>query len=54
MIKNVKIGNIEIGFKHTDMLNANGILQTKSNKKRMFFNNSRKSRVALFLRKKQL
>lgn len=30
-INNVKIGNIEIGFKHTDMLNANGILQTKSN-----------------------
>ncbi len=30
-INNVKIGNIEIGFKQTDMMNANGILQTKSN-----------------------
>ncbi|MBR4892254.1 MAG: S8 family serine peptidase [Alphaproteobacteria bacterium] len=29
-INNVKIGNIEIGFKQTDMLNASGILQTKS------------------------
>ena len=30
-INNVKIGNIEIGFKQTDMMNASGILQTKSN-----------------------
>ena len=30
-INNVKIGNIEIGFKQTDMINASGILQTKSN-----------------------
>ena len=30
-INNVKIGNIEIGFKQTDMLSASGILQTKSN-----------------------
>ena len=30
-INNVKIGNVEIGFKQTDMMNASGILQTKSN-----------------------
>lgn len=30
-INNVKIGNIEIGFKNTDMLSATGIVQTKSN-----------------------
>ena len=29
-INNVKIGNIEIGFKQTDMMNASGILQTQS------------------------
>ena len=30
-INHVKIGNIEVGFKQTDMLSASGILQTKSN-----------------------
>ena len=29
-ISNVKVGNIEIGFKQTDMMNASGILQTQS------------------------
>lgn len=29
-INNVKIGNIEIGFKQTDMISASGILQTQS------------------------
>ena len=29
-INNVKISNIEIGFKQTDMMNASGILQTQS------------------------